>query len=311
VAQGGFPAENSDGTTPLTNVPLLAQSDGTAFGIINSAGRPAFAINIDSPGGTNTARGIVQFYDRYDGAWHNDIALKSGNVGIGTASPGYKLEVGGTAGFGQSYFENSDLYFTNTNHNHSGIGNTAGYAAIENAANYNTLMILGRSNGIGGARSVSVWDRLDVNGQLYVMGTLIAGSSRTMKDNIRPLGTEEAMAAFSALRPTSFTYKTSPNEGQLGFIAEEVPAVVATKDRKGVYTMNVVALLTKVVQSQQEQLKSQEKTVKQQQEHLMRLQDENTALLDRLVRLETTIGKLAAVAEQRQRAGRAPRARQR
>lgn len=65
---------------------------------------------------------------------------------------------------------NSDIYFTKTDHNHTGIGNTAGNAAIENASNYNTLMILGRANGIGGVRSVSIWDRLDVNGTIKATG---------------------------------------------------------------------------------------------------------------------------------------------
>lgn len=65
---------------------------------------------------------------------------------------------------------NSDIYFTKTDHNHTGIGNTAGYAAIENASDYNTLMILGRANGIGGVRSVSIWDRLDVNGTIKTTG---------------------------------------------------------------------------------------------------------------------------------------------
>ena len=98
----------------------------------------------------------------------------NGNVGVGTLDPAYKLHVNGTAGLGQSYLLNSDIYFTNTSHDHTGIGNTTGYAAIENASNYNTLMILGRSGGIGGGRSVSIWDRLDVNGNLAVTG--LAGS---------------------------------------------------------------------------------------------------------------------------------------
>ena len=67
----------------------------------------------------------------------------------------------------------SDLYFTETNHNHTGIGNTAGYAAIENAANYGGLMILGRSVSTGAAglkRVVKLWDWLEVNGTLDVVG---------------------------------------------------------------------------------------------------------------------------------------------
>jgi hypothetical protein len=65
---------------------------------------------------------------------------------------------------------NSDMYFTKTDHNHTGIGNTQGYAAIENSANYGGLMILGRST--PGRRVVKLWDYLEVNGDLMVTGRI-------------------------------------------------------------------------------------------------------------------------------------------
>src|SRR5262249_1461040 len=65
----------------------------------------------------------------------------------------------------------SDIYFTRTDHNHSGIGNAPGFAAIENAVNYNALMILGRS-GTPQGRAVRLWDYLEVNGPLDVRGQL-------------------------------------------------------------------------------------------------------------------------------------------
>ena len=39
-------------------------------------------------------------------------------------------------------------------------------------------------------------------------------------------------------------------ERHVGFIAEDVPELVATKDRKGLSPMDIVAVLTKVVQEQ-------------------------------------------------------------
>ncbi len=58
---------------------------------------------------------------------------------------------------------NSDLYFTNPGHNHTGFGNTAGYAAIENdGGQYGALMILGRS-GTDQGRKVKLWDYLEVH----------------------------------------------------------------------------------------------------------------------------------------------------
>jgi len=37
----------------------------------------------------------------------------------------------------------------------------------------------------------------------------------------------------------------------VGFIAEDVPELLATKDRKGLSPMDIVAVLTRVVQEQQ------------------------------------------------------------
>jgi hypothetical protein len=69
---------------------------------------------------------------------------------------------------GQTYLTNSDMYFTYTAHNHTGIGNTMGYAAIENAANYDALMILGRQTPAG--RIVNLYDKLNVHGNQEIHG---------------------------------------------------------------------------------------------------------------------------------------------
>ncbi len=85
---------------------------------------------------------------------------------------------------GNVQIANSDLYFTKTDHTHTGTGNTAGYAAIENTASpYNALMILGRATdadpntaGVQLRRVVKLWDYLQVNGNLDVTGNIKAPS---------------------------------------------------------------------------------------------------------------------------------------
>ena len=57
----------------------------------------------------------------------------------------------------------SEIYFTKTDHDHVGTGNKAGNAAIENAQNFQALMILGR-RGDDAKRVVRVWDKLGIGG---------------------------------------------------------------------------------------------------------------------------------------------------
>jgi hypothetical protein len=82
-------------------------------------------------------------------------------------------------------------------------------------------------------------------------GAWVDGSSREVKQGIRELSMEQALTTLQQLNPVRFSYKANPDEEHNGFIAEEVPDLVAQKDRKGVAAMDIVAVLTKVVQEQQ------------------------------------------------------------
>jgi hypothetical protein len=77
-------------------------------------------------------------------------------------------------------------------------------------------------------------------------------SSRKLKENIQSLTVVEAKQALEGLDPVRFNYKADADDESLGFIAEDVPELVASKDRKSMSAMDVVAVLTKVVQEQQE-----------------------------------------------------------
>lgn len=279
----------------------------------------------------------------------------TGNVGIGTTEPQGKLDVRGAIHAG-----NSDIYFTKTDHSHTGFGNTTGFAAIENAASHGALMILGRSTPPSGRRMVKLWDYLQVNGDLDVTGKLSFGSqvrqmlnlwaqeyaigvqsgteyfrsasdfcwfrggvhhdgqnnpgggvrlmavnwwgdlilsgrtnpqaapnkplcramvdvgnkltinhsndfsqgveifngrfvsSRAYKKNIVNLSTEEAAQALEDLNPVKFSYKNDRlNNLHLGFIAEDVPDLLSAADKGSIGSLDIVAVLTKVVQAQQ------------------------------------------------------------
>ncbi len=82
-------------------------------------------------------------------------------------------------------------------------------------------------------------------------GVWTDASSREYKQNIHELPADVAAATLRGLVPVTFNYKNQPGETSVGFIAEDVPDLVATPERKGVAPMDIVAVLTKVVQEQQ------------------------------------------------------------
>lgn len=84
-----------------------------------------------------------------------------------------------------------------------------------------------------------------------VGGTWVSVSSRDAKQEIQELSTETAEDTLEKLTPVTYAYKAAPGEHHVGFIAEDVPDLVATSDHKGMSPMDVVAVLTKVVQEQQ------------------------------------------------------------
>lgn len=93
---------------------------------------------------------------------------------------------------------------------------------------------------------------IDKDGVLKAKGIIDAPSSRELKENISQLSSQEAMAALKDLNPVKFNYKPEIATGQrVGFIAEDAPALIATDDHKGIKPLDVVAVLTKVVQEQQ------------------------------------------------------------
>ena len=82
-------------------------------------------------------------------------------------------------------------------------------------------------------------------------GVWTNASSRQLKKDIVDLDGNEALQAVEKLNPVKFQYKAEPGQQYVGFIAEDVPNLVAMNDRKSLNPMDVVAVLTKVVQEQQ------------------------------------------------------------
>jgi hypothetical protein len=97
--------------------------------------------------------------------------------------------------------------------------------------------------------------------------TLTAGgawtnnSTRAAKENIVELSSVQANEALKGLSPVTFTYKVDKDEHHVGFIAEDVPELVATKDHKSLSALDIVAVLTKVVQDKSQTIDKQQNTL--------------------------------------------------
>lgn len=89
-----------------------------------------------------------------------------------------------------------------------------------------------------------------VNGAGYNGTQFVNGSSREYKDKIETLSADKALDTIKNMTPVTYVYKNTPDQKLVGFIAEDVPDLVATPDRKGLSAMDIVAVLTKVVQEQ-------------------------------------------------------------
>lgn len=252
------------------------------------------------------------------GAPANSFLIGSnGNVGIGTATPSSKLHVHKLAQALTSeqlaQFSVSDdaigkLVISNANNVNGSFvpkiqGTSAGAAGalgmegvITSDTGSTAAIYYSARTAAGGQLSKRPLVWYLNNGTLKVSilanGHITASafdvvSSRTMKDNITDLDSRTASEALRQLTPVEFVYKDDPAaEKQVGFIAEDVPEIVANADRKSVPVMDVLALVTRVVKDQQQTIDEQKKSIDAQRQANDDQQKVIDELLQRLIRLE-------------------------
>jgi hypothetical protein len=208
----------------------------------------------------------------------------SGDVGIGTASPTEKLHVF------KDVDANSFMLVQNPNvgtsaaaviraRSNAAIVNFQAHAAARTITRFGQtlggwaemLHVSGNGLAIGTLTNVPLimgannTKRIQVTSTgVEVFGTFTNSSSREYKEHIQDLTAKEAVTALTELRPVKFRFK-SQTEENLGFIAEDVPDLVAVEGRKSVAPMDIIALLTKVV-------KEQQKTIAELQEKMVKLE---------------------------------------
>jgi hypothetical protein len=177
------------------------------------------------------------------------LCLKSdGYVGIGTWSPSEKLEIEDTNANVKLLLDRTD-------------GATAVFTAastqthIGSQSNHEFRLYVNNS----WVMRLNTDDTLDMSDGGSYDGNWNPASSRDLKENIQNLTTDEAMDALEGLNPVKYNYKKHKEEARVGFIAEDVPELVAMNGRKSLGTVDIIAVLTKVIQEQQKFIKEQEK----------------------------------------------------
>ncbi len=206
------------------------------------------------------------------GAPSSALAIMSdGKIGIGTWSPDFPLHLltGSST--------NASIVAERTNGAKIYMNATDSYANFGSVTSHPLRLV---TSGVGkvmisedGDMAIGGGDTIDPPYKLTVYnsansaygysdgGAWATGSSREFKENIKDIDADEALDAFKKLNPIRFNYKGVEKDEHLGFIAEDVPEIVATRNRDAISAMDIVTLLTKVVQEQQQAVEQHEKTI--------------------------------------------------
>ncbi|MGI9272198.1 MAG: SH3 domain-containing protein [Woeseiaceae bacterium] len=212
-------------------------------------------------GGDGSIKGdagyLVKFKDEFVGT--NSQIFDNGNqVGIGIAEPKQRLEVNGSIQIHDRNSGVAGLMITQSSGDTGYIMHNRASTLTIGSGSVDRITVDRDGNvGVGESRPAHPL-QMASGAHVTAGGVWTNSSSRAKKENIDVLTIEEALTALVELEPVHFNYISDTTEAHVGFIAEDVPDLVATRDREGLSTMDVVAVLTRVIQAQQEQIEALE-----------------------------------------------------
>ena len=234
------------------------------------------------------------------------VYYSAGNVGIGSASPGFRLVVdnGSSAGINTVIQASGITAGTNTSlllgkalsanncgtilWNHIADGSATNYMGLGYHGADNRLNIT-CSGSVGiGITNPGVGYALHVNGAIFATGDITAFSDQRYKQNIIRL--DRSLDLIRSLRGYSYTREDyRPGERQIGLLAQEVKAVlpeaVSYDSTNDIYSVNYNCLMAPVVESIKElsdRVEAQQSVMEAQQSVIDTQQLVIQKLLDRL-----------------------------
>lgn len=203
------------------------------------------------------------------GTPNNALYLDStGRVGLRTSTPGRDLTISAPVTTiirmeqSTTPFQAWDVVANDNNFYVRDVNHEQNPFIIKTSAPYNSLVI-DSAGRIGLGVASPLYQIHHSSGARLDAGNWVNASSRAVKQDIHDLDGDAALKALKAMEPVTFAYKENPGETNVGFIAEDVPDLVATADRKGLSSMDVVAVLTKVIQGQQQTIEDLQTRMKQ------------------------------------------------
>jgi len=209
------------------------------------------------PSGAATIEGSENFLMKFTAATigGNSQVFDNGHyIGIGTTEPKQRLEVNGNIQIHERNGHVAGLIMTQSSGESGYIMHNRASTLTIGAGSVDRITI-DRDGNVGFGTSRPDYPIEMASGaHVSAGGVWTDSSSRDKKENIVALTTEEALTALANLEPVTFTYKQEDQEQYVGFIAEDVPQLVASSDRTGLSAMDIVAVLTRVVQLQQQQI---------------------------------------------------------
>jgi len=215
-------------------------------------------------------------------AWNNGTSKRDlltiknkGNVGIGTNNPQSMLHIGNGLGSGyRSWMVRGTQVSGETDNVFFGLkreGDNDRQDAViawgDNTEDAFRFIFVGNGGPADGQEIMrlqandNVGD-VRVTGDVYARNQILS-SSRELKENIAELSGSEAVEALKNLNPVKFNFKADSDKNRhIGFIAEDVPELVATSDRKTLSPMDIVAVLTQALKEQQNTISALAEKVK-------------------------------------------------
>jgi len=152
--------------------------------------------------------------------------LQNRNIGIGTATPDVRLHVKGNR-----------IRLTNAGDNNRFVDLRADGSALDLESRGGDLFI--NNHGLTNTR----------------IKNFVNISSRDFKDRIVDLSSVEAEHLLGELHPVKYRLKSDPHQNpHIGFVAEDLPPLLTTPDRKAYKPTDILAVLTMVIQRLQERI---------------------------------------------------------